>query len=74
MAKRRPKEEIIAEFEKKISYHKRKIEELELKIEKSKNPPPRKSSNMANKIFAIARENGMTIEEIAAKLNVDIPE
>ena len=71
---RRPnktKEEVIAELEAKIAYHEKCIANLKGKIEHVMNPtaPPKKQLKA---IFAKAEENGMSPEEIAAKLGITL--
>ena len=69
---RRSKEELIAEVDKKVSYYKERISKLEEKKERLLNPPVRKKTLTSKKIIDAAKANGLSIEEIAAKLNVDI--
>lgn len=69
---RRSKEELVADVDKKLAYYKERISKLEEKKERLLNPPVRKKSLTSKKIIEAAKANGLSIEEIAAKLNVDI--
>ena len=69
---RRSKEELIADVDKKLAYYKERIAILEEKKERLLNPPVRKKSLTSKKIIDAAKANGLTIEEIASKLNIDI--
>ena len=69
---RRSKEELIADVDKKISYYKERITKLEEKKERLLNPPVRKKTLTSKKIIDAAKANGLSIEEIAAKLNVSL--
>lgn len=69
---RRSKEELIADVDKKLAYYKERIAKLEEKKERLLNPPVRKKSLTSKKIIDAAKANGLTIEEIASKLNIDI--
>lgn len=69
---RRSKEELITEVDKKLAYYKERIAKLEEKKERLLNPPARKKTLTSKKIIDAAKANGLTIEEIASKLNVDI--
>lgn len=62
----------IANAEKRITSAQAKIVELQAQREKLLNPPVRTSRNTVNKIIGKAKENGMTIEEIAEKLGVEL--
>lgn len=69
---RRTREEIVADIDKKISYHKEKITALELKKENVLNPKPRKKTLTMKSILNFAKSEGMTLEQVAEKLGVDI--
>lgn len=69
---RRSKEELLSEIDKKIASYKERITKLEEKKQRMINPPPRKKIVSSKKIIEAAKANGLSIEEIAAKLNVDI--
>lgn len=63
-----------AEYEAKIKKHTDIIEKLEAKKEATLHPkerPPRKKSGM-NAVIAKAKEQGMTPEEIAEKLGIEL--
>lgn len=71
--KTRTKEERLAEIEKKIEGHKRAITTLETRKEAILNPKPRtRKVKSVGAIIAKAKEAGLTPEEIAAKLGVEI--
>lgn len=71
--KTRTKEERIAEIDKKIDAHKKSIVTLEAKKEAILNPKPRtRKAKSVSAIIAKAKEAGLTPEEIAAKLGVEI--
>lgn len=69
---RRSKEELLSEIDKKIASYKERITKLEEKKQRMINPPPRKKIVSSKKIIEAAKANGLSIEEIAAKLNVNI--
>ena len=69
---RRSKEEIVQAIDKKIAYHKECISALEEKKEKTLNPKARKKALSPKKIIDLAKAEGMTIEDIAQKLNINI--
>ena len=69
---RRSKEELLSEIDKNISSYKERITKLEEKKQRMISPPPRKKIVSSKKIIEAAKANGLSIEEIAAKLNVDI--
>ena len=71
---RRPnktKEEVIAELESKIAYHEKCIANLKVKIEEVKNPTANPKKQI-KAIFAKAEEQGLSPEEIAAKLGITL--
>ena len=69
---RRSKEELLSEIDKKIASYKERITKLEEKKQRMINPPSRKKIVSSKKIIEAAKANGLSIEEIAAKLNVNI--
>lgn len=69
---RKPVEERIAELQKKIEVKKGEIAKLELKIEDLKNPKPRVTRVSMKSVFDKAKAAGMTPEEIAKKLKLEI--
>ena len=69
---RRTKEEIVSDIEKKISYHKEKIAYLEAKKERVLNPTPRKKSLTFKKVLDYAKSEGLTVEDVAEKLGINI--
>lgn len=69
--KNKEKEELIAEYEKKIKYHQDCIESLKVKIENVKNPKPNAKQQL-KEIMAKAEENGLTPEQIAEKLGISL--
>lgn len=71
--KTRTKEERLEEIEKKIDGHKKAIATLEAKKEAILNPKPRtRKVKSVGAIIAKAKEAGLTPEEIAKKLGVEI--
>lgn len=72
-------EEKIAEYDRKIEYHKKCIENLELAKEAAKNPKKRGGyrkknvTTIAKKLgdAETAKRLGMTVEELRAKLDTD---
>lgn len=76
---KKPAEERIAEIDKKIDACKKRIEsnqkkinELNTKKNNILNPQPRKRKITASVIISKAKEAGMTEEEIAAKLGIEL--
>lgn len=69
---RRTKEEIVAEIDAKITYHKERIISLEEKKERVLNPKTRKKSLTMKKVLDFAKAEGMTAEELADKLGIKI--
>ena len=69
---RRSKEELLSEIDKKIASYKERITKLEEKKQRMINPPPRKKIVSSKKIIDLAKANGLSLQEIAEKLNIDI--
>jgi len=69
---RRSKEEIVAEIDAKIAYHKERISSLEEKKERTLNPKTRKKVLTIKKVIDFAKSEGMTPEELARKLGLEI--
>jgi len=69
---RKSAEERIAILDKKISAHKANIEMLEAKKTAILNPAPRKKKATIKNILAIAKENGLSEEDIAKKLGIEL--
>ena len=74
----RPKEVRIAEiderikkYQERIAHSQQKIQELQEKRENILNPKPRKARASMAQIVKQAKENGMTVEEIAKKLGIE---
>ena len=67
----RTKEQIISEYDAKIAYHEKCITNLKGKIEEVKNPTANPKKQI-KAIFAKAEENGMSPEEIAKKLGIEL--
>ena len=65
---RRTKEQIVADIDFKINYHKEQIAKLEEKKVKVLTDKPRKKSLSAKGILDFAKSNGMSLEDIAEKL------
>lgn len=65
---RRTKEQLVADVDKKISYHKDQIAKLEEKKVQIMTVKPRKKSLSAKGILDFAKQNGMSLEDIADKL------
>ena len=70
---RRTTEEIVAEFDKKIEYHKNCILQLETKKENALKPKTRANRLTLKKITEFAKSQGMSLEEIAEKLGYALP-
>ena len=68
---RRTKEEMIADIDKKIAFHKAHIEQLEAKKSSILNPKPRKNA-VIKTIISKATESGMSEQEIAEKLGIEL--
>lgn len=69
---RRPADERVAEIDKKIANHKNAIKNLEAKKEAILNPKPRPSKSAKMKaITTLAKETGMSEEELIKKLGID---
>jgi len=69
---RRSKEERIAIIDSKIAAHKANIEMLEAKKSAILNPTPRKRKATLKNLMALAKENGLSEEEIAEKLGLQL--
>jgi len=69
---RRSKEEIVAEYRKKIDFHKNAISSLEEKIERVLNPKPRSAPATQMKTILNKAKETMTPEEIAEKLGIEL--
>jgi len=68
----RPKEERIAELDKKIAFHEEAIKKLQERKERILNPKPRVSEKAKIKtLLAQLQESGMTIEDITEKLGLN---
>ena len=65
-------EERLAELDKKISAHKSNISVLEAKKITILNPSPRKKKTTIKNLLALAKENGLSEEEIATKLGIKL--
>ena len=68
--KHRSKEEIIADLDSKIEYHKKCIEALEAKKHATLNPTPRKKRMSQKALVEAIKASGISMEEIAKKLGV----
>lgn len=68
----RSAEERIAELDSKISFHKNAIEKLEKRKEDIRNPKKRRGRVGVLSIVKAAKESGMTVEEMAEKLGIDL--
>lgn len=69
---RRSKEEIVAEIDAKIAYHKERISSLEEKKERTLNPKTRKKALTIKKVIDFVKAEGMSPEELARKLGLEI--
>lgn len=69
---RRSKEERIAIIDSKIAKNKANIEMLETKKSIILNPAPRRRKATIKNLIALAKEKGMSEEEIARKLGIKI--
>lgn len=69
---RRSKEERIAIIDGKIATHKANIEMLEAKKSMILNPTPRKRKATIKNLIAIAKEKGLSEEDIAKKLGISL--
>ena len=67
----RTKEQIIKEFDDKIAYHEKCIESLKVKKEEVLNPPITPKQQLKS-IMAKAEEQGITPEQIAKKLGINL--
>ena len=70
--KRRDKEELIAEIDKKIDYHKKNIAALEARKKAILSPKLRKTPLSMNAVLKKAKAQGLTVKDIAEKLHLDI--
>lgn len=63
-----------ADLEEKIAKRQEAVKKAEEKIEKIKNPPARKAPKAKgyNALMKMAKEKGMTVEEVAAKLGFEL--
>ena len=69
----RSKDERIAEIDSKIAYHKQCIQVLEQKKDGILNPKTRtRKVKSVNRVIAMAKESGLTVEEIAKKLGITL--
>jgi len=66
------KEERLAILDKKIAAHKANIEMLEARKTTILNPAPRKKKTTLKNILTIAKEKGLSEEEIAKKLGIEL--
>jgi len=67
---RRSKEELTAAIDIKIASHKASIEALEARKENILNPKTHKRKATLKNLIAIAKEKGMSEEDIAQKLGI----
>ncbi|MDO4481741.1 MAG: hypothetical protein Q4C14_03305 [Bacillota bacterium] len=67
----RTKEQIISEFDSKIAYHEKCIASLKVKKEEVLNPPVTPKQQLKS-IMAKAEEQGITPEQIAKKLGINL--
>ena len=67
----RTKEQIISEFDSKIAYHEKCIASLKVKKEEVLNPPFTPKQQLKS-IMAKAEEQGITPEQIAKKLGINL--
>lgn len=56
----------------KIDHYQSKLKQLEEKRENILNPKPRKRKASFNSIAKLAKEQGMTLDEFATKLGIDL--
>lgn len=69
---RKSKEERIAILDSKIAAHKANIEMLEAKKSAILNPAPRKRKATLKNLMTLAKEKGLSEEEIASKLGLQL--
>lgn len=63
----------IQEVDAKIQYHQDIIDKLKAKKELLLNPPKRaRKKTSVSSVLKLAKDNGMTVEEIAEKLGLDL--
>lgn len=73
--KMKTKEERLAEIDEKIKHHQKCIDNLTKQKESILNPKPRnRRDRLVSSIVAMAKEHGMTDEEIAERLGVKLGE
>ena len=72
--KYRAKEEIVADYDVKIQYHKKCIEALEAKKQRTLNPQRRPKKTSMKNVIDLAKRRGLTIEQIVEKLGLNIEE
>ena len=72
--KYRTKEEIIADYDMKIEYHKKCIEALEAKKQRTLNPVKKPKKPSMKNVIDLAKRRGLTIEQIVEKLGLNIEE
>ncbi|HIS68774.1 MAG TPA: hypothetical protein IAA58_05340 [Candidatus Gallacutalibacter stercoravium] len=70
--KYRTAEERIAEIEKKIDYHQNAIAKLEKKKEFILAPKKRRGRVGLASVIKAAKENGMSVQEVAEKLGIEL--
>ncbi len=70
-AKRRGKEELIAELRKKIDYHQKAIDTLNDRIKELETPKV-SATKQINELLKKAKSQGLTPEQIAEKLGIDL--
>lgn len=68
---RHSNEERIAEIDKKIVYYKDLISKMEQKKEAILNPKPRKGRIGVSSVVKLAKEKGMSVDEMMKKLGLD---
>jgi len=69
---RKSKEERIAILDSKIAAHKANIEMLEARKSAILNPAPRKRKATLKNLMTLAKEKGLSEEEIASKLGLQL--
>lgn len=69
---RRTKDDIVKEIDRKIEFHKEAISKLEMRKERVLNPKPRKARTGFKSIIDKAKKSGMTVEEVASKLGIEL--
>lgn len=71
---RRTRDELVADIDGKIAYHKERITALEEKKARILAPKPRKQVLTFNKLIAYAKAEGMSLEELADKIGYKLPQ